>query len=859
MGIPRFYGWLNKNFPHLISLKFNLPPNSHVEGLYIDMNSPTHTVAQRTFKYALDRELTMDDKRLQELFRRMKVKERRDILFKNIGLYLFYSYMAVRPRTIFMMAFDGVAPKAKMVQQRMRRFRPGGAPLDFFDHVVISPGTNFMDELDDYIKNTWIKQYRDHFPKGLSIIYSDHREPGEGEHKIFQQMNSETTRLRRKFGPNNKRSVGYQVVLGADSDLIILSMSRANSIIFMREKVPDWREKDKMDNLEQAIQITMLPPCDITLEEKLNLLNQKWTSVFDHGFSYVDVTKIREEVLDTYLEPNDIMDFAFISFFVGNDFLPALTEFESVVATTPMYFTDQDIEDRYQEIYDVGKLPYQKKETGVPSQGTRIQYTKGKKKEQFNKEIFWKGFKAKEKTWMTKEGRINFKEAQGLYNRAEKTYEIFPFRREPLTGNRQRFLMFKYQTGKKWITPKEDVGALKMSLTIYRNIMWHSRRYEAGEANTFIVEEKERINYVNLYLYLKELTMYLPVFLNSQAAHREELLKRDREVSNLIELSVGIEEIGKRKKPVLVGSAFSGLSRAATFAIYDSDHADPRLPKQAVDERCRKWLEGAQWTLRYYTTGLHAVNTKWFYTFRDAPSILELVNYLERRIKVSVPGLPGIRISSDTNTTVEVERVNIQNGVINIYFDSLGHKIGQLKLRNGQERFIDLDYVEFFNDPPTNEEMQQVKREGKFPLIETRRRKVKMKVKRRFDQKNEIFKLISSNTQYATIVESFFSIMPIHVLKKILSPRLVDGVVMWISDAFPEKFEMVSEGKFYESQAEPKIPFLSPARVERAINKREDGYDTEINRLNTVNPRWVILHKEGINPIIKELKMPFGK
>jgi 5'-3' exonuclease len=99
-------------------------------------------------------------------------------------------------------AMDGLVPYAKIVQQRFRRMRIREENTGTFDRHQISPDTPYMRELEEAC--------RQRFP---SAIISGTSEPGEGEHKLIQEL--------RKLPENQRRSI---CVYGLDADLILISL-----------------------------------------------------------------------------------------------------------------------------------------------------------------------------------------------------------------------------------------------------------------------------------------------------------------------------------------------------------------------------------------------------------------------------------------------------------------------------------------------------------------------------------------------------------------------------------------------------------------------------------------------------------
>jgi 5'-3' exonuclease len=140
---------------------------------------------------------------------------------------------AVKPRKLLMLALDGVAPRAKMNQQRSRRFLASrdaadevkaqaalasawGAevPAERFDYNSITPGTQFMHELGDALR-TYCASRSEGDPawSGLVVVLSDASVPGEGEHKIAAFVREQ--RAMPGYDPDT-----VHLLYGLDADLV---------------------------------------------------------------------------------------------------------------------------------------------------------------------------------------------------------------------------------------------------------------------------------------------------------------------------------------------------------------------------------------------------------------------------------------------------------------------------------------------------------------------------------------------------------------------------------------------------------------------------------------------------------------
>lgn len=281
MGVPGFFAWILKKYKNKSII---LKEKKETDFLLFDTNCLLHPTC---FKLLAER---------QEKLRNYKfvdIKKLENSMINECIKYLDSIISYIKPKVGVYIAIDGVAPVAKIKQQRSRRFKSvsdkvivdnikskHNKPKDYFwNNSAITPGTEFMILLHHKIL-LWIKNKKD----GLKYIYSSCYEPAEGEHKLLE------------FIRKNRQ---YQyIVYGLDADLIFLTLSvNHKNIYLLREAVHLMNNTDKfvfvdIDRLKEAIKETMLIYMNNSDMNELNLTN-----------------KI-------------INDFIFICYFLGNDFLP---------------------------------------------------------------------------------------------------------------------------------------------------------------------------------------------------------------------------------------------------------------------------------------------------------------------------------------------------------------------------------------------------------------------------------------------------------------------------------------------------------------------------------------------------------
>jgi 5'-3' exonuclease len=272
MGIPFYFSYLVKNHSHIIKSLTKSDTSVKINNLFLDCNSIVYDVVH-TLNFS---ELT--DTVVGSIIHHVILK-----IESYIDL--------VSPDKLVYIAFDGVAPLAKLQQQRERRYKSWyqnkitrsifkKTEVDPFNTTAITPGTKFMEELNAKIQKHFIT-LKTRFPASLRFIVSDSSEYGEGEHKLFAYL--------RDMPPCDKET---HLVYGLDADLIMLSINHlpVHRNIYLFRETPEF-----------------IKSLDSSLEPESTY--------------YLDIPELAHVITED-LGMNHVYDYIFLCFFLGNDFLP---------------------------------------------------------------------------------------------------------------------------------------------------------------------------------------------------------------------------------------------------------------------------------------------------------------------------------------------------------------------------------------------------------------------------------------------------------------------------------------------------------------------------------------------------------
>jgi 5'-3' exoribonuclease 2 len=413
MGVPKFFRWLSERYPK-INQRFGSPPETEtsqqyfgkpppepfeppdpmarctrppeIDRLYLDMNGIIHGCSHNN---SAQEDTTGGDDDGEVFDTVSKISN--DEIFTNVCYYLDRVIGdMVQPTELVYMAIDGVAPRAKLNQQRSRRYRSGregqietsiydahvhkiqrerqqerqiddprgvvddgysfvlrdddddeervlaaqdddASPIqeispgrfkgkfmtesqledqmdkEAFHSNIITPGTPFFQEFTQHLEH-FVKYKLSTDPKWkhLTIIFSGPNVPGEGEHKIMQFIREQKCKV--DYNPNLRHCI-----MGQDGDLMMLGLATHEpNLVLLRERVLFNMTKRKL------------------MEASTTSLD---AYIHNPHFEFLHLGVLRDYLAYEFEASNvlggspwdlehTIDDFVFMTFFVGNDFLP---------------------------------------------------------------------------------------------------------------------------------------------------------------------------------------------------------------------------------------------------------------------------------------------------------------------------------------------------------------------------------------------------------------------------------------------------------------------------------------------------------------------------------------------------------
>lgn len=279
MGVPALFSLIARKYSKV--LKIFDSSNLKVDNLYFDSNSIIYDFVHQNAITNDEDSIKYEDRVIEGVCQKLKDYVR-----------------LINPTKTVYIAFDGVAPFAKLEQQRQRRYKSSftkrleekaGVSKNTWDTTAITPGTGFMMRLDDRLKANFSSARQ---LKVKSLIISSGMEHGEGEHKIYEYIRNNP----------KKHEKENTVVYGLDADLIMLSLNHLHCCpnLFLFRETPHFAR-----SLNATLEPNALYVLDISY-------------LFDRLCIEMNDGKPVSDVCQT----NRAYDYILMCFLLGNDFIP---------------------------------------------------------------------------------------------------------------------------------------------------------------------------------------------------------------------------------------------------------------------------------------------------------------------------------------------------------------------------------------------------------------------------------------------------------------------------------------------------------------------------------------------------------
>lgn len=700
MGVPSFFRWLSRKYPKIISpvledtpqvvdgvqlpIDYSSPnPNGELDNLYLDMNGIVHPCSHPENKPPPETE----DEMLLAVFE-----------YTNRVLNM------ARPRKVLVMAVDGVAPRAKMNQQRSRRFRSArdaqianeakeeelrkrenyGEIIDdavkskkTWDSNAITPGTPFMDKLALALRYwTAFKLATDPGWKNLQIIISDATVPGEGEHKIMNFIRSQ--RADPEYNPNTTHCI-----YGLDADLIFLGLATHEPHFkILREDVFAQDNRRRNNDMSR-----------MSSEENELMMKQD----AQKPFLWLHINVLREYLsAELFVQrlpfafdlERAIDDWVFMCFFCGNDFLPHLPSLDvrensidilldiwkAMLPSLKTYMTCD------------GELNLESVELVLTQLGMREpEIFKSKHTQEIRKQ------EAIERRKQMKKGN-NYKNqdpqstipieqlpmydtsgnlAPGAWNLT--THDMVELKKEIMLaneGDEKAIAIVRAQSDKNnkllnEITPEEKEKLVQTANKsnysaaelLKRKLMAKKHRLEEEEEKN-VEDEENKVPLKKLKTEADDLDQKISGDIAEDLESDVTTGTTNTEVSTPMDTTLSDNVISKIPRSIISSSELTGgvIDTDDTVRLYESGYRERyytgkfNITESEIEEvrkgMVKSYIEGVSWVLLYYYQGCPSWN--WYYPYHYAPFAADFFGFSKQEVKFELgePFLPYEQLMS---------------------------------------------------------------------------------------------------------------------------------------------------------------------------------------------------------------------
>ena len=561
MGIPSYFSDIVKRHKNVIK-RLDLLPQIH--NLYMDTNG-----------------LIYDAVRLIGSNRGVSDDEYETMIINMVCERITDYVKLLRPASTVFIAFDGVAPVAKLNQQRERRYKSwfttvveqtiqrktakevGGALQKAWNTSSITPGTRFMAKLNTRMREYMVQQTYISGGGGgdgssgssPKYIYSGSDVPGEGEHKIFEY-------IRVNAGQHKDATT---LIYGLDADLIMLCLNHLHisENIFLYRDTPDFIQSLDSTLLKDDQYFLDIPTFACSLEAIMR--ETKTTGVASGMIPSAQLSNINgagagagantKECRITSNVVAAIDDYIVMTFMLGNDFMPHFPALNlRTIGMTILLQTYADI------FRDSSHYLVRRTSTGA-------------------KEIVWKSMRLFIERLATNEHESLMNE----HKTRDKQSRRFGSGGGGGGGDRSKGNHFSMMTKANANASASAGAAVKVDISELTNI--------ACDRVLQMVSSVDKCH---------SLTEFMSIPLQERAAEKYIDPFRENWESRYYD---ALFEIDMNHNATREGG---GIDRVRMI--------------------CVNYIEGLEWTMRYYSTG--CVDWRWAYKYPYAPLLKDLARYI---------------------------------------------------------------------------------------------------------------------------------------------------------------------------------------------------------------------------------------